>query len=372
MYLPGLCLILSLFVVPTQAYDCTELCGLKSCAACQDFDGWLKSNPRDYAEHASLHEEYRYRREVWNRNRELVLRHNSEGRSYSMSLNRFADLTFEEFSARRLMPRQKSDRVSSLPADPETFKPINWHINGFVPQVLDQGDCGSCWAFSAAETMSAHLAYTTGQPVTTLSPQELVDCVPNSFNCFGCAGGYPSRAMEYALAHLQGGLVRYPNYPYVGQNGQCNTSILNQTVNVGAASVYNLTAGSQRELLYILSTTGPISVALDATMNFQFYKSGVFDDTSCTTTDLNHALLLYGLYYDPLSQRWAYMVRNSWGLDADGNDNGWGDQGDIFLDAQAMNGNICGISSMASTLRSTTPNHLHPMGRQAERATVRS
>ena len=279
------------------------------------------------------------------------MRHNREDHAYKMSLNRFADMTFQEFSDKMLMPRQKvPGPVNSEPADAGDFSEVDWKVSGFTPEILNQGYCGSCWAFSAAEAMSAHYAFKTNQSAPTLSPQELVDCVPESYNCFGCEGGWPSRAMEYALDHLHGGLVRYSDYPYTGQDGQCNTTTLNQTVNVNASSVYNITSGSQKELLYILRNNGPVSVCLDVTMNFQFYSHGIFDDTTCGTDHVNHAVLLYGLYYDSSTQKWAYLVRNSWGVDTSGDDSGWGDAGDIYMNAESMDGNICAIASVASTI----------------------
>lgn len=290
--------------------------------------------------------EYAYREQVYNSNVEKVKKHNSGNHSYTMSVNKFADLTHHEFAAKYLMPPRYVHGSAVKAHGP--FPYVDWKVSGFVPEVKDQGQCGSCWAFSAAEALSAHFAiwYNTSAP--TLSPQELVDCVPAEYNCFGCGGGWPTRAMEYALTHLKGGLEQWKVYPYTAQNGQCNLTNIDKTIVVNATKVHNVTAGSQSELLNALSKYGPVSVCIDAEEDFQFYKAGIYTSTGCSSNRVDHAVLLYGLYSDPSTGRRAYMIRNSWGQDNDGSDLGWGDQGDIFFDADAMDGNLCAIAMDAS------------------------
>ena len=321
------------------------LCGLSNCDACTYFNVWASVNDKVYSS-----TDYNERLKIWEANRDFIMKHNSDNKStYKMSLNRFADLTFAEFSKKYLMPKQKINLIKNEKANLNTSVIINWQVNGFVPEVTNQQSCGSCWAFSAAEAMSAYYALSNNVSAPTLSPQELVDCVPSSYNCNGCDGGYPNRAMEYALKYLNGGLNTYTDYPYVGSDQACNTSMANKTVQI-KAKVYNITSGSQQELISYLYNNGPISVCIDAEQSFQFYKMGIYNPNDCSSDTIDHAILLYGLYYDPITKRYAYMVRNSWGLGTDGNDNGWGDHGDIYMDAEAMNGNICAIASLASTL----------------------
>ena len=318
--------------------------------ASTDFDQWAIRYGKIYP---SL-QERRYRMTIWEQNRYRIERHNSQdGQSYRLGLNRFADLTFDEFSRRYLMarPLKVLDNLTT-PSLAPLFQSVNWNVNGFVPEVQNQGECGSCWAFSSAETLSAHFAIWYGRSAPTLSPQELVDCVPFSYSCYGCEGGWPSRAMEFALDSLGGGLERWSGYTYTGTDGPCSRhNLTNSTIQVHASKVVNVTAGSQNELLLALYQHGPVSICIDVTDDFQFYQDGIYKNTQCSTTLLNHAILLYGLYRDPVSNRWAYMVRNSWGLDTDGSDTGWGDHGDIFLDASVMGGNICGITSAASYVK---------------------
>jgi len=54
-----------------------------------------------------------------------------------------------------------------------------------------------------------------------------------------------------------------------------------------------------------------VSVALYVSSNFQFYKSGLFKDTTCTGKQVNHAVNLVGYGSDSTGS--YYILRNSWG-----------------------------------------------------------
>ena len=77
---------------------------------------------------------------------------------------------------------------------------IDWISKGIVTSIKDQGDCGSCWAFSALGAMESALKKKTGTE-TDLSEQELVDCASDDvYGNAGCNGGWMSSAFEYVLA----------------------------------------------------------------------------------------------------------------------------------------------------------------------------
>jgi hypothetical protein len=343
----------------------TNECGLEQQEACHSYSAWR----RLMKEETHLEGGQGRERELqWQRNRLRVLAHNqrAEQHGYRLALNRFADLSLEEFirgytgiklpaTATTALPTFSSPPPTPNPLPAEQMTHINWLISGVVPEVTDQGNCGSCWAFSSANVLSAHLALWQHQRAPLLSPQELVDCVPESYSCGGCDGGIPSRAMEYALTQLGGGLEPWSAWPYQARDQPCrplNQSAIRAIAPANRqAQVFNITPGDQRQLLYSLSTNGPISIAIDVTENFQLYHSGVFNDPSCSRSEdsLNHAVTLYGLTQDPLTQKWVYMVRNSWGVSGPDQE-GWGLGGDIFMDALAQDGNLCGVSTMAATV----------------------
>jgi len=63
---------------------------------------------------------------------------------------------------------------------------VDWRDHNAVNPVKNQGQCGSCWAFSATCSMEGHNAIQNGHLIS-LAEQELVDC---DTQCYGCRGGW--------------------------------------------------------------------------------------------------------------------------------------------------------------------------------------
>ena len=82
-------------------------------------------------------------------------------------------------------------KLGDLPSE------VDWRKKGVVTPIKDQGQCGSCWAFSVVGAIEGQHALGTGHLVS-LSEQNLVDCTKDEGN-FGCNGGWPYDAYEYVI-----------------------------------------------------------------------------------------------------------------------------------------------------------------------------
>jgi C1A family cysteine protease len=252
-------------------------------------------------------------------------------------ITKFSDMSVEEFSSTILMKKvPQKESASSLearpPVPPVTLPTtFDWRDHNAVTPVKDQGQCGSCWAFSASEAIESAWILKGHATTSTinLSPQQIVDC-DTIGGVEGCNGGATESAYDYIKQ--AGGQEQIANYPYTAVNGKCKFS-----ARYIDATISGYTAISQQEsaLPANLATIGPLSICLDAA-HWQDYQSGVLTNLQCCPylkCEMDHCVQLVG--YNTTATIPYWIVRNSWNTD-------WGVQGYIYLE---MNKNTCGLAN---------------------------
>jgi len=275
-------------------------------------------------------DEYHFRLGIFLQNKRLVQEFNRGDRTFKVALNKFSHYTQAEYKA-ILGNKVNFEKRASKPSNVKAPESFDWRTKNVVNPIKDQGQCGSCWAFSAVQAQESQYAITYGT-LYSLSEQNIVDCVTS---CYGCNGGWSSKAYDYVIEYQDGLFMLEDDYPYTAQTGTCK---FDKSKGVAKIQSYiSIAEGSETDLAEKVASKGVASIAIDASnWSFQLYSTGIYDEPQCSSYDLDHAVGCVGYGSENGINYW--IVRNSWGTS-------WGEEG--YIRMVKDKNNQCGEASEA-------------------------
>lgn len=180
---------------------------------------------------------------------------------------------------------------------------------GLIHPIMNQLQCGSCWAFSAAEVLSDRFAIATNKASPALSPEDLVSCDTGDM---GCNGGMLPNAWSYLT---NTGIVTNKCFPYTAGTGtpaQCATKCADGETWTKYKAQNSYALNTVEKMQQEIMTNGPIQVAFMVYKSFMSYKSGVYTKKWYELSpEGGHAVKIVGWGTDSGVDYWT--VANSWG-----------------------------------------------------------
>merc|ERR1740123_2285600 len=280
--------------------------------------------------------------EIFKKSYEYVQDTNAKNLQYRLTITEFADQRPDEMKGKHTglhNPSQTNFWAGATYLGRHRYngstlaQSKDWVADGAVTSVKNQGQCGSCWAFSSTGALEGAWQI-AGGGLVSLSEQELVDCAKNGNE--GCNGG----SMDLAFQYLEKNTVcTEASYPYAGKDGTCSAATCKTGIPSGSVRGYKDVAHDDEQALLSAVAQQPISVAIEADqMAFQLYHGAIL--TKDCGTKLDHGVLVVGYGTESGVDYWK--VKNSWG-------SGFGEQGYVRLQRTPNKGEgECGIRAEPS------------------------
>jgi len=272
--------------------------------------------------------------EVFQRNLRLIeaTQANDDSATYS-HMGPFAATSAEDFSVRMGYRATTGATQGPLLDVSSVAASYDWRDHGAVNPIKDQGQCGSCWAFSTVANVEGVGSVETGK-LQSLSEQQLVDCDSSDG---GCQGGLPSNAFQYMIDNGMG-LESESAYPYKAADGTCSKSSSQYKAFVSA---WHQISTDETQIAAAVQQYGPLSIGINAN-TFQNYQSGVANPLFCNPAALDHGVAIVGFGTDSGKDYWT--IRNSWGTS-------WGEAGYIRM---IRGSGKCGLNTDVTTATGVT------------------
>ena len=269
---------------------------------------------------------------IFNENVKFINDMNSKNLTYTLDINEYTDIQFDFMSDMNIRENCHNCFIGKT----ENKKSVDWRKENAVTYVKNQGDCGSCWSFSATGAIEGAVAVRFNK-LYNISEQQLIDCSRIQGNK-GCQGGSMDNAFKYVIDNQ--GICSEEDYPYEGKMDFCKE---NQCGHVVRIRDYSDVETNNELALMKAVQNNPVSVAIQANLlSFQFYKKGIYQDENCGTK-LDHGVLVVGYGKDDFTNLDYWIVKNSWGPN-------WGEDGYVRMlrnDDSSRSG-MCGIAMQPS------------------------
>ncbi|CAG2060296.1 unnamed protein product [Timema podura] len=204
---------------------------------------------------------------------------------------------------------------------------------------------------SVTTTPTLVIVWINRQYLFAYSPQQIVDCSTVMGN-YGCSGGSLRNTLRYL--ERSGGLMTASEYPYTAKQSRCRFRVNETVVHITSWAV--LPARDEKALQVAIATMGPVAASINASPHtfqlyhwcmhcwngilgelddfvlYQFPSTGIYDDPSCSSDSVNHAVVVVGYTKD------VWILKNWWS-------DKWGEDGYMRL---ARHKNQCGITNYAA------------------------
>lgn len=254
---------------------------------------------------------------------ERYARGESMWHALSSETNPFVDYSFEEL--RGLMSVDMADylkRNQSVTARSTGDVSVPSSFDGRVTfkscekPVRNQLQCGSCWAFAAAETLTTNLCALGQTDIPVLSPQDMVSC--DMLN-HGCNGGNLALAW-FDINHV--GIRSDACIPYTSGGGSVALCLPFGCHGTGPDTRHSCPNSSQNygekaDIQGAVQQMGALEVAFTVYEDFMHYSGGIYKHKEGKALG-GHAVKVVGWGQEGSTFYW--IVQNSWGPS-------WGESG---------------------------------------------